>query len=98
MDTKEAGRRGAEKRWKNKDLDQRRRETEAARRARWTKSPPPLAEVLRGRPLYQPRTKLGKRLWELRSQIVASGMRLLDWNEIEREVAERRESARAENK
>lgn len=42
---------------------------------------------------YQPRTRLGKRLCELRSQIVASGAKLLDWDQIEREVAERRESA-----
>lgn len=39
---------------------------------------------------FQPRTPLGRRLWELRKQIVASGEPLLDWDGIEREVAERR--------
>jgi len=39
---------------------------------------------------YQPRTDLGKRLWEIRQRIVASGVPLLGWDEIERELAERR--------
>lgn len=39
---------------------------------------------------FQPRTPLGRRLWELRKQIVASGEPLLDRDGIEREVAERR--------
>jgi len=39
---------------------------------------------------FQPRTPLGRRLWELRKQIVASGKPLLDSDGIEREVAERR--------
>jgi hypothetical protein len=39
---------------------------------------------------YEPRTPLGHRLWELRKQIIASGERLLSWEEIEREVAERK--------
>ena len=38
----------------------------------------------------QPLTKLGKRLQELRQRIVASRQPLLDWDELEREVAERR--------
>ena len=42
---------------------------------------------------YEPRTPLGHRLWELRRQIVASGEKLLTWEEIEREVAERRGGA-----
>ena len=39
---------------------------------------------------YQPRTPLGRRLWEIRAQIVASGERLLSWEEVEQELAERR--------
>lgn len=39
---------------------------------------------------FQPRTPLGRRLWELRKEIVASGEPLLDWDGIEREVTERR--------
>jgi hypothetical protein len=36
------------------------------------------------------RTELGRRLRALREQIVASGERLLDWDELEQEIAERR--------
>jgi hypothetical protein len=36
------------------------------------------------------RTILGKQLLRIREQIVASGEPLLSWEEIEREVAERR--------
>lgn len=39
------------------------------------------------------RTPLGRRLWEIRSRIVASGEPLLGWEEIEREVSERRGEA-----
>jgi hypothetical protein len=39
---------------------------------------------------FVPRTELGRRLWELRKKIVASGEPLLSRDEIEREVAERR--------
>lgn len=39
---------------------------------------------------YRPRTPLGRRLMKLRAQIVASGEPLLGWDDIEREVAERR--------
>ena len=39
---------------------------------------------------FQPKTPLGRRLWELRKRIVASGVPLLEWDDIEREVAERR--------
>jgi len=39
---------------------------------------------------YKPKTPLGKRLWEIRSRIVASGEPLLGWEEIEQEVAARR--------
>jgi hypothetical protein len=36
------------------------------------------------------RTRLGKQLLRIREQIVASGEPLLSWEEVEREVAERR--------
>ncbi len=41
-------------------------------------------------PAYQPRTDLGRELWELRQKIVAAGEPLLDADEIDREVARRR--------
>jgi len=41
-------------------------------------------------PPYQPRTSLGKRLWEIRALIMASGERPLGWDEIEKEVSEHR--------
>lgn len=39
---------------------------------------------------FTSRTPLGKGLLEIRAKILASGVHLLDWNEIEQEVAERR--------
>ena len=39
---------------------------------------------------FQPKTPLGRRLRELRKRIVASGEPLLDWDDLEREIAERR--------
>jgi len=39
---------------------------------------------------YHPRTALGRRLWRIRKRIVASGERLLSWDEVERELRERR--------
>jgi hypothetical protein len=39
---------------------------------------------------YTPRTALGRKLWTLRQQMVASGSPLLRWNELESEIAERR--------
>jgi hypothetical protein len=41
-------------------------------------------------PTYVPKTSLGRRLWELRQQILAEGEPMLDWNDLEREVASRR--------
>lgn len=41
-------------------------------------------------PEFQPKTSLGRRLWALRQQILASGEPLLDWEDLEREIAERR--------
>ena len=39
---------------------------------------------------HTPRTPLGQQLWDMRSRLVASGEPLLGWEEIEREIAERR--------
>jgi hypothetical protein len=39
---------------------------------------------------YTPRTLLGERLLALRREILATGARLLDQDEVEREIAERR--------
>jgi hypothetical protein len=39
---------------------------------------------------YKPRTALGNKLWELRQKILASGAPLLNWNELEQEIAERK--------
>jgi hypothetical protein len=36
------------------------------------------------------RTPLAKKLWALRQKIIESGVLLLDWDDIEREVQERR--------
>lgn len=44
---------------------------------------------------HQPRTELGRKLWEIRSQIIASGIPLLDWEGIEREIAAMRDDAEA---
>ena len=40
--------------------------------------------------MTKPRTKLGEKLRELRERIVASGARLLTWDDIAREVKARR--------
>ena len=47
------------------------------------KGPSPGAERI-------PRTPLGKKLLEIRQRIVASGRPLLDWEDIDRELAEQR--------
>lgn len=39
---------------------------------------------------YLPKTELGRRLMAYRAEIVRSGIPLLDWDELEREIAERR--------
>jgi len=36
------------------------------------------------------KTALGKRLLKIRARIVGSGEKLLDWNDLEKEIAERR--------
>lgn len=40
--------------------------------------------------VYRPRTTLGQRLWDIRARIVASGNPLLSWDDLDRELAERR--------
>jgi len=52
------------------------------------KNVPPDVRPMEG--IYTPRTDLGRKLWEIRARIVASGEPLLDWDEIDKEVAERR--------
>jgi hypothetical protein len=39
---------------------------------------------------FQPRTPLGRELWEIRQRVLESGEPLLDWEGLEREIAERR--------
>jgi len=48
--------------------------------------PEPTADVAK--------TPLGKRLWELRQQAIAAGMKLLTTEEIEQEMAEQRDRRR----
>ncbi len=43
---------------------------------------------------YIPKTPLGKRLWSLRQQAIASGMKLSTPEEIEQEIAEQRDRHR----
>jgi hypothetical protein len=40
---------------------------------------------------YVPKTPLGKRLWSLRQEAIATGMKLLSAEEIEQEIAEQRD-------
>jgi len=40
--------------------------------------------------VFRPTTALARRLWEIRQQILASGAPLLDWDGVERTLAERR--------
>jgi hypothetical protein len=47
-------------------------------------------------PLRAPRTKLGGILRKIRSDIVVSGAALLDWDALDREVAERRGNTNGE--
>jgi hypothetical protein len=42
---------------------------------------------------YAPRTKLGRRLWRIRQQIVATEYPLLDWEGLETELRARRGEA-----
>jgi hypothetical protein len=38
----------------------------------------------------QTKTPLGRRLWSLRQKIVRSGVPLLDWEDLDKELADRR--------
>ena len=40
------------------------------------------------------RTALGKRLLEIRARIIVSGEKLLDWDDLEKEIADRRGDVR----
>jgi hypothetical protein len=46
---------------------------------------------------FRPRTELGRRLWEIRKRSIVSGARLLNWEEIEREIKDRRGGQDAED-
>jgi hypothetical protein len=37
--------------------------------------------------IFRPNTELGKRLWALRQKNIKQGGSLLDWDELEKEVA-----------
>jgi hypothetical protein len=39
---------------------------------------------------FHPRTPLGRELWEIRQRVLDSGEPLLDWEELEQEIAERK--------
>ena len=43
---------------------------------------------------YTPKTPLGKHLWEIRQQAIASGMQLQSIEELEQEIAEQRDRHR----
>lgn len=58
-----------------------------SRRKVWDEEPPEQKEAPEE---YVPQTPLGRRLWQIRQGIVESGEPLLDWDDVEREVAERR--------
>lgn len=40
--------------------------------------------------VFKPKTVFGKRLWALRQKYIAEGGKLLDWDELEAEVALRK--------
>lgn len=39
---------------------------------------------------FVPQTQFGRRLWKIRAKIVASGQPLLEWEQIEQDLLERR--------
>lgn len=49
-----------------------------------------LAQSLKPQTEFVPQTELGKKLWEIRQRIVASGIPLLSDEELEQEIAFRR--------
>jgi hypothetical protein len=46
---------------------------------------------------FTPRTELGRDLWAIRQRIVASGVELLDWDGVHRELMSRRGGVDAED-
>lgn len=58
-----------------------------SRRKLWSEEVPERQE---GPGEYVPQTPLGQRLWQIRQEVVESGEPLLGWDDVEREVAERR--------
>jgi len=46
------------------------------------------------KPKFMPRTELGKRLWARRQAYIASGGKLINWDELDRELAERKGRAK----
>ncbi|NEP04506.1 MAG: hypothetical protein F6K25_16600 [Okeania sp. SIO2G4] len=38
--------------------------------------------------IYQPKTDMGKKLWEIRCQAITEQSKLLSWDEIEEEISE----------
>ncbi len=52
------------------------------------------SEVDAEEPEYEAKTELGRKLVLLRKEIERSGVPLLDWDDLEREIAERRGAPR----
>lgn len=46
------------------------------------------------KPEFTPQTELGKRLWARRRAYIANGGKLLGWDDLERELADRKGKAR----
>jgi len=44
--------------------------------------------------VFQPKTRIGRKLWQIRQKIVASDEPLLGWKEVEQELTERRNQRR----
>ncbi|MFB2976895.1 hypothetical protein [Microseira sp. BLCC-F43] len=56
-----------------------------------------LAQTLKLESEFVPQTPLAKKLWEIRQQAIADGMKLLTEEELEKELAERRGGWREED-
>jgi hypothetical protein len=48
-------------------------------------------------PEFEPKTELERLLWEARREFLLSGDPMLDWDGLEREIAERRGGVREED-
>ena len=46
------------------------------------------------KPKFRPRTELGKKLWARRQSYIANGGKLITWDELDRELAERKGRAK----